>query len=266
MSECLLAFVFGLLIGSFLNVCIYRWPRDLSVVRPRSHCVACGKTIAWFDNVPVLSYLVLGGRCRNCGSRISWRYPLVEVITAAAFFAAVQEFGFTFAALKTCLFAAISVALIFTDLEERILPDELTLGGTVAGLLFSAFVPMPPGIAQLFFTGRAGSLLESVLGALVPPLVLWFAGWLYERIRHREGLGLGDVKMVAMIGSFLGLSGALLTLAAGSLLGSVIGSAFILVFRQNPATYKLPYGTFIGVAGLVIGLTARQVLGWYAEL
>jgi leader peptidase (prepilin peptidase) / N-methyltransferase len=265
-SQSLLGFVFGLLIGSFLNVCIYRWPRDLSVVRPRSHCVACGKTIAWYDNIPVVSYLILSGRCRHCGARISWRYPAVELLTGVAFFIAVAQFGFTLAALKTCVLSAVLIALIFTDLEERILPDPLTLGGTVAGVLFSAFVPMPPGIAQLFFSGRAVSLLESALGAAAPPLVLWLVGWLYYRLRHKEGLGLGDVKLVAMVGSFLGLSGALLTLAAGSIAGSVIGYGYIHAAKKDPSTYELPFGTFLGIAGLVIGLTARQVLGWYADL
>ena len=133
--EACLALLFGLLIGSFLNVCIYRWPRDLSVVRPRSHCIACDKTIAWYDNVPLLSYALLRGRCRYCGARISWRYPVVELATGLLFFSFVLALGPTLAALKMCIFSAMLVALVFSDFEERILPDEFTLGGTVVGLI-----------------------------------------------------------------------------------------------------------------------------------
>jgi len=122
----IVAFVFGLVIGSFLNVCIHRWPRNRSVIKPRSHCVRCRKPIAWYDNIPLVSYAILRGRCRHCGKRISWRYPLVELLTGALFFAIVQQMGPTAAALKSCVFSAILVALIFSDLEKRLLPDELT--------------------------------------------------------------------------------------------------------------------------------------------
>src|SRR5215469_5566616 len=260
-----LAFVFGLLIGSFLNVCIYRWPRDLSVVRPRSHCVACGKTIAWYDNIPVLSFFLLRARCRYCNARISWRYPFVELATGLLFFYFVNDLGVTLAAAKMCVFGAILLALTFSDLEERILPDEFTKGGIAAGLLFAFFVPVPEGFAQFFVSGRAAWVLEAALGASIPALILWLAGWLYQRIRHRDGLGLGDVKLIAMAGSFLGLRGALLTLAAGSLAGSVIGYSYIRLARKDPHTYELPLGTFLALAALAIGLMPK-VLGWYGDL
>ena len=266
MIEALLAFLFGLLIGSFMNVCIYRWPRDLSVVRPRSHCIACQKTIAWYDNIPVLSYLVLRGCCRHCGARIAVRYPLVELLTALLFFLFVWQLGPSLAALKMCVFAAILVALIFSDLEERILPDELTLGGIAVGLAFAFFVPVPASVAQLFFSGRAGSVAEAAIGAIVPTSILWFAGWLYQRVRHREGLGFGDIKLIAMVGSFLGLSGALLTLVVGSLTGSIIGYAYIKLQGKDPATYELPFGTFLGAAALAIAVAGEKILGWYAGL
>jgi leader peptidase (prepilin peptidase) / N-methyltransferase len=264
--EAYLALLFGLLIGSFLNVCIYRWPRDLSVVRPRSHCVDCGKTIAWYDNIPILSWLALKARCRHCGRRISWRYPVVELLTGLLFFYFVRELGLTLAALKMCVFSAILVALAFCDLAERILPDEFTLGGTLLGLLFAVFVPVPEGLAQQLVAGRTGWLVEAALGSALPALILWLAGWLYHRVRHREGLGLGDVKLIAMVGSFLGLSGALLTLAAGSLAGSVIGYTYIRATRKDPRTYELPLGTFLAAAGLAIGVAARQILTWYGGL
>jgi leader peptidase (prepilin peptidase)/N-methyltransferase len=263
-----LAFFCGLLIGSFLNVCIYRWPRDLSVVRPRSHCPACEKTIAWYDNVPLLSYAVLGGKCRHCGARISARYPVVELLTGILFFAFVWIFGPTLAGLKMCVFGAILVALIFTDVEELILPDELTLGGTAAGLVFSAFVPVPESIGGFLLlilgldsSPRVQWILEAVVGAAVPAFILWLAGWLYLRIRHKEGLGLGDVKLIAMVGSFLGFGGALYTLILGSIAGSVIGYGYIRLTGKDPSSYELPFGTFLGAAALLIGLAARQLLG-----
>src|ERR1039458_9901222 len=148
MTAAILAFLFGLLIGSFLNVCIYRWPRDLSVVRPRSHCPSCEKTIAWYDNIPLLSYALLGGRCRHCRARISPRYPVVELLTGALFFVFVWRLGPSLAAVKFCLLSALLVGLTFSDLEARILPDEFTLGGMAAGLVLAWFVPVNDDIAQ----------------------------------------------------------------------------------------------------------------------
>ena len=267
MTPAILAFFAGLLIGSFLNVCIHRWPRDLSVVRPRSHCPACEKTIAWYDNVPLLSYALLRGRCRHCGARISARYPAVELLTGLLFFLFVWMLGRTLPALKMCVFAAMLVALIFSDLEELILPDELTLGGTVAGLVFSLFVPVPEGVAGLFplITGiqishRVQWILDAVIGALVPAFFLWLPGWLFEKIRHKEGLGFGDVKLIAMVGSFLGFSGALYTLLLGSIAGSAIGYGYIRLTGKDPGSYELPFGTFLGIAALLIALAARQLL------
>ncbi len=259
MTEALIAAVFGLLIGSFLNVCIHRWPRNRSVVKPRSHCVRCRKPIAWYDNIPLVSYLVLGGRCRHCGARISARYPLVEFLTAILFFYQVSRLGPTVAALKMCVFCAIALALIFCDLEKRILPDEFTLGGIVLGLIFSVFNRPEPGIVSMLYSLATGrelpsrllSPVESVFGALLPAFFLWFAGWLYFKIRHREGLGLGDVKLVAMVGSFLGLFGALQTLLLGSISGSVIGYGYIKLTGRDPATYELPFGTFLAAAALL---------------
>jgi leader peptidase (prepilin peptidase)/N-methyltransferase len=256
-TEAFLAFLFGLLIGSFLNVCIYRWPRDLSVVRPRSHCPACGQTIAWYDNIPLLSYALLAARCRHCRARIPVRYPIVELLTGLAFFYFVLTRGPALAAVKMCVFAAALIALLFCDLEERILPDELTLGGAVAGLAFAVFVPMSDStvhdlawFAGVNLTGRADWLAESALGAILPAAILWAGGWLYEKVRHREGLGFGDVKFMALVGAFLGLNGALFTLMLGSLAGSVLGYAYILVARKDPKTFELPFGTFLSAAAL----------------
>ena len=261
MMEAVIALLFGLLIGSFLNVCIYRWPRDLSVVKPRSHCIACEKTIAWYDNIPVVSFVVLGGRCRHCQARISFRYPVVELATGLLFFYWVWSDGLSAAAVKMCIFSAIMVALVFCDLEERILPDEFTKGGIVIGLAFSAFVHMPGYIASLIFIfmgsqgpERVRSIAESVLGAGLPALFLWGGGWLYQKVRHREGLGFGDVKLIAMVGAFLGFEAALVTLILGSVAGSILGYGYIKLTGKDPATYELPFGTFLGMAGLVTAI------------
>jgi leader peptidase (prepilin peptidase)/N-methyltransferase len=271
--ESWLALLFGLLIGSFLNVCIYRWPRDLSVVKPRSHCTSCEKVIAWYDNVPLVSYLVLRGRCRHCGTHIPVRYPLVELLTGALFFYIVHVYGPTAMALKLCVFSATLLALLFTDLEERILPDEFTLGGTLVGLLFALVVPIPDmaGEALLWMAGsdahgRWVAVFQSALGAALPALVLWSAGWFYQKIRHREGLGFGDVKLVALIGSFLGLEGALLTLVLGSIAGSVLGLAYIKITRKDPNNYELPFGSFLSAAALAAAVFGDRLLGWYARL
>ena len=254
----LLAGLFGLLIGSFLNVCIYRWPRDLSVVRPRSHCTSCDSQIAWFDNVPVFSYAALRGRCRDCAAPIHWRYPVVELLTAFSFAWFVAQHGITLDAAKYCVFAAMLIGLIFSDLEMLILPDEFTIGGFIIGLAFSPFVRVPDStfaimadIAGFHMGVRAASFAEAAFGGIFPALVLWVLGWLFEKLRHKEGLGFGDVKMIAMIGAFLGIRGALFTVCVGSVLGVVIGLLWIKLTKQDASTYPLPLGTFLGIASLI---------------
>jgi len=281
MLAVLLALLAGLLIGSFLNVCIFRFPRDLSVVSPaRSFCPACEKTIAWYDNIPLVSYLVLGGRCQACKERIPLRYPLVELATGAAFALCAAALGPTLIALKYSLYSAIMIALIACDLEERILPDEFTLGGTLLGLALAPFVPLERYFVSMMMPYSLGprwpSLAESAFGAAVGSGSIWLVGYLYQKIRHREGLGLGDVKMIAMIGAFMGLRAALLTLIVASLLGSIVGFVYIRVTKQDTSTYELPFGSFLGFAALVvavltfprevhsIGSVMATVAGWWA--
>jgi leader peptidase (prepilin peptidase) / N-methyltransferase len=272
MLEWMIAGVFGLLIGSFLNVCIYRWPRDLSVVRPRSACIVCEKPIAWYDNVPVLSYLVLRTRCRQCGARIHWRYPLVELITAVCFAYFVHQSGWSVEAAKYCVFAAILIALVFCDLDMLILPDELTIGGFFIGLVFALFTPLPDTtfhmIASLFGAlpgPRLGMLGEALLGAILPAGFIWLGGWLFEKLRHKEGLGFGDVKMLAMVGAFLGIRGALVTIILGAVAGSVVGLLFIKLTHKDAASYPLPFGSFLGAAALVAAVEGQKVIGWYVR-
>jgi len=268
--EMTLAFLGGLLIGSFLNVCIHRLPRDLSIVRPRSHCPHCEKLISWYDNIPLVSYAALGGRCRHCRERISIRYPIVELATGLAFAVCVAALGLSLPALKYAIFSAILITLIASDLEERILPDEFTLGGTLLGLVLAAFVPLDAEFISLlipFSLGPRGhSLAESAFGALIASGAIWLVGFLYEKIRHREGLGFGDVKMIAMIGAFLGLRLALLTLMLASLLGAILGLIYVFATRKDSSTYELPFGSFLGVAALIVGLFGQVIVVWYSHL
>ena len=258
--ELILASLAGLLIGSFLNVCIFRLPRDLSVVQPRSFCPKCEKPIAAYDNIPLVSYLLLGGKCRHCSARIPWRYPIVELATALTFLAIVKYLGVTLVAAKFAIFGASMIALIATDIEERILPDEFTLGGTAVGILLAWFVPLEFGLGHILIPRGWGegaqSLGEALIGAGIGSGSIWFVGWLYEKIRHREGLGFGDVKMIAMIGAFLGLRWALTTLILASLSGSVIGLALIVIKRQKTSEYELPFGSFLGAAALALAAAA----------
>ena len=254
-----LAVLAGLLIGSFLNVCVFRLPRDLSVASPaRSFCPACEKTIAWYDNIPVLSYLLLQGRCRSCQERISVRYLVVELATAAVFGICVGRLGLTPAAIKNAVYAAIMITLIASDFEERILPDEFTIGGTLLGLILSPFVPLERYFISYVLPYSLGirwhSLAESVFGAAVGSGSIWLVGYLYEKFRHREGLGFGDVKMIAMIGAFWGLRTSLQTLIVSSILGSVLGLIYIKITKKEAATYELPFGSFLGFVALALAM------------
>jgi leader peptidase (prepilin peptidase)/N-methyltransferase len=250
---------YGLLVGSFLNVCISRLPNDESVSTPRSYCPRCGAGIAWYDNIPVVSFLLLAGRCRDCRGRISLRYPLVELLTAVCFFLALRGGEFDWPAFRLCLLSAVLIGLTVSDLESRILPDEFTLGGALAGVLLSPVVLLPEGLLGYLTGGptpAARSLAESVSAALVLFGFLWLVGRVYQRWRGREGLGFGDVKLALLLGAFFGLERAVLVLVLGSLLGSVIGLLWIWLRRKDAETYELPFGSFLGAAGLLVACAA----------
>ncbi len=266
LAEQCIAVTLGLLLGSFLNVCIHRWPNDLSVVKPRSFCPHCERPIAAYDNIPILSYLLLGGKCRHCKASISFRYPLVELLTGLCFAWFTALHGLTLTTAANCVFAFLLIGLSFSDLETLLLPDELTLGGTVAGLAFSLFVPvrdssfaLTASLAGFHPAARWASFGEAVLGATVPAGIMWLIGYLFEKIRHKEGLGFGDVKMIAMIGAFLGLLGMLQTLILASIAGSVIGIIWLKLAGKETDTYQ-PFGTFLGAAAL---LTAILGPNWF---
>lgn len=261
-----LSFIFGLLVGSFLNVCIHRWPRDESVVRPRSRCPHCGKQIAFFDNIPVLSYLLLRGRCRACQGPISVRYPIVELLNGVLFAFLFARFGLEPMSLKLALFVSMMLVLIFTDLSEFILPDEITLGGLVIGIAMSPFILLEPMLSSVlwFFMGWqppawAGSLTESLLGAAVLGGLLYGVGEVYYRVRNVEGLGLGDVKMMAMVGAFWGIGYALLILIWGAIIGAVTGVLIVLIGRKQ-WSYALPFGSYLGATAIIVVLWRSGIL------
>lgn len=266
-------FLFGLAIGSFLNVCILRIPAGKSIVKPASACTKCGAAIRPYDNIPVLSWLVLGGRCRKCKARISPMYPLVELLTGLLFYACYRAFGLTPEAVKWAAFSAIMIVLVFTDLRERILPDAVNYTGFALGLAISFFTLPSDGtalwIANHLFDypppAPALSFVDALLGAAIGSGLLWLVSEGYFRLRGREGMGLGDVKMMLMAGAFLGTKRTLLTILAGSVLGSVLGVAFILA-RRKQSDYELPFGTFLGAAALLVVFFGTPVVHWYQSL
>jgi len=247
--------VFGLVLGSFLNVSIYRIPRDLSLWTPRSFCPECGKQIAWYDNVPLLSYFVLSGRCRNCETTIRIRYPIVELTTAILFAAVAVRYGWTLVALKWMMFEAMMVVLFWTDLEEQILPDELTLGGTAVGLILAIFVRVPGTLGAILVPGWPGvarSLLNAALGAVFLAGPIWLIGVGYAWLRKREGLGFGDVKLLVLFGVFLGLGNGLFALLLGTVAGSVVGSIYVIATRKKFSETALPFGSFLCAGAAIV--------------
>jgi leader peptidase (prepilin peptidase)/N-methyltransferase len=266
-------FLFGLIIGSFLNVCILRIPSGKSIVLPASACPKCGEAIRPYDNIPVFSYLLLGGKCRGCKTKISPMYPLVELLTGILFLGCFYAFGIGVETEKWAAFSAIMVVLVFTDLRERILPDVVNFTGFAIGLIFSLFTKPTDGtalwIANHLFDypppAPVLSLVDAILGAAVGSGLLWLVSEAYFRLRGREGMGLGDVKMMLMAGAFLGAKRTLLTILAGSLLGSVLGVAIILA-RRKDADYELPFGTFLGAGALLVVFFGTPLVNWYQSL
>jgi len=266
-------FLLGLVIGSFLNVCIRRIPRGESVVLPASGCLSCHAPIRPYDNIPVLSWLLLGGRCRNCKATISALYPAVELLTGALFVACYLAFGLTLEALKWALFSALLVVLTITDVRERLLPDRVTLSGLGMGLGVSLITQPVDGTAlwlanQLFEFPPPRpvlSLSDALVGAGAGSGLLWIVSEGYLRLRGREGMGLGDVKMMAMAGAFLGLKRTLLTILAGSLLGSMIGLLIIALWSKG-RDYELPFGAFLGAGALLVVFFGTPALAWYQSL
>ncbi len=246
------AALLGLIAGSYLNVVVHRLPRGLSTVLPRSACPACGAPIAAHDNLPLLSFALLGGRCRACKAPISWRYPLVEAFTALLFVGCLERFGLPLAAPAAALFCCLMIALGLIDLEHLLLPDRLTLPGIAAGLALQPWLPW-------------GGLWQAVLGALLGAAILLAIWGAWYLLRHEEGMGLGDVKMLALIGAFLGWRGTLVALFFGSFAGALTGLALIWRGGAGMRT-KLPFGSFLALGGLTALFAGRELAAWYAGL
>jgi leader peptidase (prepilin peptidase)/N-methyltransferase len=244
-------FLLGLLVGSFLNVCIYRIPRRESLAWPASHCTSCNRTLSWFENVPVFSWAILRGRCRTCRASISAIYPIVEIVTAAIFAGGYLIYGWTPLLAVRLLFACAMIVLFVIDLQHRILPNVITLPGILVGLAFSAV--LPPG------------WFASAIGAVAGGGALFLIAEAYYRIRGVEGLGMGDVKMLAMIGAFLGWQLTIVTLMLASFSGSVIGVGLIALGRRSMQA-ALPFGTFLAVGALIAAVYGDTLLAWYISL
>jgi leader peptidase (prepilin peptidase) / N-methyltransferase len=288
----ILAGLLGLAFGSFLNVCLSRWPEGESVVKPRSHCRNCGRTLEWWENVPMVSWIALRGRCRTCKAKISWRYPLVELAAGALWgYTVWRSFpnllfphAFTFylddailSMVGTLVLCWILVALAVLDAEHLWLPDILTLSGIALGCLFFVshlamflFFPLPIGVIGIS-SGIAWVVAKFVLGILAAAGLILLIRWTYWLVRRREGIGLGDAKLMAMLGAWLGLSGALLSFAIGILLGSMFALIVLAVpaARLESDTWllsKLPLGTFLCIGGIISALWGQPIIAAYLRL
>jgi leader peptidase (prepilin peptidase)/N-methyltransferase len=250
--EKIIIIIFGLSWGSFLNVVIYRLPRRQSLIRPPSSCPACGQTIKPYDNIPLISFLLLKGKCRHCGASISWRYPLVEVLTAASFLLLYLHLGLSLHFFASALFTSGLISLGFIDFDHQLLPDEITLPGFILWLVYTFFRP------DLNFG-------QGILGALTGAAFLLLVYGLYYLLRKKEGLGLGDVTMMLFIGSFLGWRGALFTLVLASFTGALVG-LFFISFRKKDMHYALPFGTFLAPSAYVALLWGERIIQAYLHL
>jgi leader peptidase (prepilin peptidase) / N-methyltransferase len=291
-----LFFLFGLVLGSFLNVCIYRMPRELSVVSPRSACPSCGTPIAAYDNIPVLSWIILRGKCRNCGSHISPRYAVVELITGAFFALSFLVGGPGPNALKLSAFSFLMIGLVFTDAETKLLPDLLTKPGIALGLFFSLLV-FVEGPAQHFLPAIENrhvlSFVNSLAGAALGSAFILGIALAYEALRGVEGMGRGDVKLMALIGAFVGVKLTLVVLLLGSLVGSCFGMLLIVIVwrkriarrrSRHPAeattitrsrawqsailiyrNFEIPFGVFLGSGAMIAAFWGNGILRWYMQ-
>lgn len=268
--------IFGAIIGSFLNVVIHRVPREESIVFPHSHCPSCGAVIAFYDNIPVLSYVMLGGKCRGCKKHISARYPAVEILTGIVFLAVAWHDGLSIALPFDLLFSASMVALVFIDAEHMILPNAITYPGIVFSFVARTAIPylagaphfddVPSLINGAFATLPVWgvSLIGAIIGALIGGGSLWLMGWTWEKLRGVEAMGLGDVKMMFMVGAYLGWRLTIFTIFFGVLTGSVIGIVWMMRQGKRDMQMLLPFGIFLGVGAIAALLFGSHVVEWYA--
>ena len=271
-----IAGIFGAIIGSFLNVVIHRVPLEESIVFPNSRCPSCGAVIAFYDNIPILSYIALGAKCRGCKKHISIRYPLVELLTGLLFVAVAWHDGFTFALPFNLVFTSALLALVFIDAEHYILPNVITYPGIVFAVVARLALPYLTGgphfddLPSLMHGSLSNSpiwlvsLIGAFLGALIGGGSLWLMGWTWEKLRGIEAMGLGDVKMMFMVGAYLGWRLTILTIFVGVLGGSIIG--IFLMARQGKKDMQmlLPFGVFLGIGSIAALLFGVHLVEWYA--
>lgn len=241
----------GLCLGSFANVVIYRLPNNESVVKPRSRCSNCKKMIAWYDNIPVLSWVLLGGKCRNCKTKISARYPFVEILMGLVFSAVYFRFGLTWTCLEYLVLSFGLVTVSFIDLDHRIIPDEFSLSGIVLGLLGAALSP-------------ERSFSDALVGMILGGGFLWAVAYMYLVLRKQDGLGGGDIKLLAWIGAYLGWVSVPFIILVSSILGTIFG--LVLIVRGGSLKSSLPFGPFIVAAAYVYLFAGSDLARWYVEL
>lgn len=271
-----IAGVFGAVIGSFLNVVVHRVPNDESIVFPNSRCPSCGSAIAFYDNIPVLSYIILGAKCRRCKEHISFRYPAVELLTAVLFVAVAWHDGLSAALPFDLVFSAALLSLVFIDAEHMILPNVITYPGIVFAVVARVVIPYLsvtphfddiPSISQGALADMpiwVTSLVGALIGALVGGGSLWLMGWVWEKLRGVEAMGLGDVKMMFMVGAYLGWRLTILTIFVGVLTGSIIGMFLMVRSGQRNMQMLLPFGIFLGLGAIAALLFGVPVVTWYA--
>ncbi len=257
----ILSFIFGTIIGSFLNVCIYRLPREESIAYPGSHCISCNEPISFYNNIPILSYLFLKGKCSKCNSEISLRYPLVEVITGLLFVATVWSFGLSIQTLFYLIFISSLIAITFIDFKHMIIPNVITYPGIIVGILYNTLRTdwnyslelignFNLGMQNFFSLLSEVPLLDSIFGVVLGGGLLLLVAYSYEVIKKRQGMGMGDVKLLAMIGAFFGWEGVLFVIFLASILGSVIGIS-IIIAKKGDLKYALPFGPFLSIAAVI---------------
>lgn len=252
MVEAVIIILLGMAWGSFLNVVIYRLPRDMSLLRPRSSCPRCGQKIKFYENIPVFSYIILRGKCRYCKARIPVSYFLVEVLTPASFILVYSYYNLSIHFFAACLFASAMIALGFIDFYHQILPDEITLSGLLLALAYS------------FFRDDL-SLRQALIGAVIGAGFILFVYGAYYLLRKKEGIGMGDVTMMLLIGAFLGWQLTFFTLVLASFLGVLVGVYFLLAKRKS-LQYALPFGTFLAPAAFVSFLWGERIINWYLNI
>lgn len=248
----IVAFLFGTVVGSFLNVCIWRIPREESIVFPPSHCPNCNYKIRWYDNIPLISYIILKGKCRGCGTNISLQYPLVELLNGLITLALFLRFGSTPPFFILFLFSSALVVVTFIDMEHQIIPDEISLSGIIIGFIASFFI-------------QGHSWLNSLLGIILGGGSLLFVAYSYQWLTKKDGMGGGDIKLLAMIGAFLGWKAIPFIIFASSLIGSVIGITIMILQKKN-SKLAIPFGPYLAFGAILYIFYGRQLIQWYLTL